>query len=72
MHGEQLDRLIRDIQADERRMTLLRILGPQLEQLVCKGRPDLHALYDGLCQERLVSQREMQDLRETFALDSVS
>lgn len=72
MPREQLDRLIRDIQTDPRRMTLLRILGPQLEQLVYEGRPDLHALYDTLCREELVSHRELQDLRETFALDSVS
>lgn len=53
-------------------MTLLGILGPQLERLVCEGQPDRHALYNALYQEKLVSPKELQDLRATFALDSVS
>lgn len=71
MPRDQLDGLIGNIKADPRRMRLLRILGPQLEQLVCEGQPDLHALYNALCQEKLVSPKELQDLRVTFALDSV-
>ncbi|EXJ56204.1 uncharacterized protein A1O5_12660 [Cladophialophora psammophila CBS 110553] len=51
-------------------MKLLQILGPQLELLVNKGQPNLHAIYDALCQEKLVSQQELQELRVTFALDS--
>ncbi|KAJ9503197.1 hypothetical protein H2202_001351 [Exophiala xenobiotica] len=70
MEGKQLDELIRDIQADPRRMQLLGILGTQIEWLVCKGRPDLHALYDELRQEQLVSQDELERLRVTFPLDS--
>ena len=72
MNEEQLDILIKSIQADPRRMKLLQILEPQLEQLVHKGQPDLHALYEALWREELVSQRELQDLQGTFALDSVS
>ena len=71
MHGEQLGRSIRNIQADPGRMQLLRILVPQLEQLVCEGQPDLHTLYNALYQEKLVSPKELHDLRVTFALDSV-
>ncbi|KAK5401667.1 hypothetical protein LTR06_011031 [Exophiala xenobiotica] len=70
MEGKQLDELIRNIQADPRRMQLLGILGTQLERLVCKGQPDLHALYDELRQEQLVSRDELECLRVTFPLDS--
>jgi hypothetical protein len=70
--GEQLDVLIRGIQADSGRMKLLQILGTQLEQLVNEGHPDLRGLYDALKEEGLVSQEELQELRIMFALDSVS
>ncbi|KIW79860.1 hypothetical protein Z517_06475 [Fonsecaea pedrosoi CBS 271.37] len=70
MEGKQLDKLIGNIQSDPRRMQLLGILGAQLERLVGEGQPDLHALYDGLRQEMLVSQKELEHLRVTFALDS--
>lgn len=70
--GEQLDVSIRGIQADSGRMKLLQILGTQLEQLVNVGHPDLWGLYDALSEEELVSHEELQDLRTTFALDSVS
>jgi hypothetical protein len=69
---EQLDVLIRDIQADSGRIKLLQILGTQLEQLVNKGHPDLWGLHDALDKEELVSQEELQELRTMFALDSVS
>lgn len=72
MEGKQLDELIRNVQADPRQMQLLGILGTQLERLVCEGQPDLHALYDGLRQEKLVSQKELEGLRVAYALDSVS
>ncbi|EXJ73556.1 uncharacterized protein A1O5_03317 [Cladophialophora psammophila CBS 110553] len=70
MEGKQLDELIRCIQADQRRMQLLGMLGTQLERLVGEGQPDLHALYDGLRQQKLVSQKELEHLRVAFALDS--
>ena len=72
MEGKQLDELIGNIRSDPRRMQLLGILGTQLERLVGEGQPDLHALYDGLRREKLVSQKELEDLRVAFALDSVS
>lgn len=53
-------------------MKLLQILGPQLEQLVNKGHPDLWGLYGALNKEELITQEELQELRATFALDSVS
>ena len=72
MSSEQLDVLIGSIQADSGRMKLLRILGTQLERLVNEGHPDLWGLYDALTEEKLISQEDLQDLRTTFALDSVS
>lgn len=47
-------------------MQLLRILGPQLEQLINEGHPDLHAFYDALKKEKLVSEEEFQELHVTF------
>lgn len=72
MSEEQLDILIRGIQADSRRMKSLQILEPQLEQLMNEGRPDLQGLYDALNKKELVSQQKLQELRTTFALGSVS
>jgi hypothetical protein len=39
-------------------MQLLHILDRQLEQLINKGHPDLHAFYDALKEEKLVSEEE--------------
>jgi hypothetical protein len=72
MSVEQLDVLIRNIQADSEKMKLLQILSQQLEQLVHEGRPDLHAFCDALKEERLVSGEEFKKLGTTFALDGVS
>jgi hypothetical protein len=38
---EQLDVMIKEIQADSKRMRLLQILGQQLELLINEGQPDL-------------------------------
>jgi len=72
MSEEQLNALISSVQADPRQMKLLHILGPQLEQLVNKGSPDLRSLFDALDRQQLVARKELQELREAFALDSVS
>jgi hypothetical protein len=72
MSVEQLNVLIRNVQADSKKMRLLQILSQQLEQLVHEGRPDLHAFYAALKEERLVSGDEFRQLGVTFALDGVS
>jgi hypothetical protein len=70
--AEQLDVLIRDIQADSRRVKLLEILSPQFEQLVNRGHPDLHVFYEALKEEKLMSENELRELRVIFALEGVS
>jgi hypothetical protein len=67
-----LDAMIRNVEADSKRMQLLHILGRQLEQLINEGHPDLHAFYDALKKEKLVSEEEFRELHVTFALDGVS
>jgi hypothetical protein len=69
---EQLDVLIKNVQADSEKMKLLQILSQQLEQLVHKGRPDLRAFCDALKEERLLSREEFRQLGATFVLDGVS
>lgn len=64
--------MISDVQADQKRMRLLHILGRQLELMINEGHPDLHALYDSLKEEKLVSEEEFRELRLTYALDAVS
>src|SRR4030095_845811 len=67
----QLDILIRDIQADSKRMQLLHILGHQLELLINEGRPGLQSLFTTLKVEALVSEEEDRDLRANFSLKAV-
>jgi hypothetical protein len=69
---EELDVIIGGITVDPKRMQLLHILGEQLEQLIDTGRPDLHAFYDALKKEKLVSEEEFQEFHVAFALDGVS
>lgn len=69
---EQLDIMIKDIQADSKRMGLLQILGQQLELLINEGRPDLHSLLTSLEAGLLVSEEEYRELRATFSLEAVS
>lgn len=64
--------LIQQIKTDSKRVRLLQILGQQIEDLVNKGQPDLHSLYESLEDENLVSEEEMGELRNTFALEAVS
>lgn len=40
--------------------------------MINEGHPDLHAFYDALKKEKLVSEEEFQELHVTFALDGVS
>jgi hypothetical protein len=72
MDMEHLDIVIKDIQADSKRMRLLHILGQQLELLINEGRPDLESLFASLQTETLVSEEEYGELRATFALEAVS
>jgi hypothetical protein len=69
---EQLDVMIKDIQADSKRIRLLQILGQQLELLINEGQPDPDALFASLKTEILVSGEEYGELRATFSLQAVS
>lgn len=68
----QLDVMIRDIQADSKRIRLLQILSQQLELLINEGLPDLDSLFASLKAESLVSEDEYRELRVAFALEAVS
>jgi hypothetical protein len=72
MDMKYLDVMIKDIQADSKRMRLLYILGQQLERLINEGQPDLDFLFASLQIETLVSEEEYGKLRATFALEAVS
>jgi hypothetical protein len=72
MDTEHLDVIIKDIQADSKRIRLLHILGQQLELLINKGRPDLASLFASLQTETLMSEEEYGELRGTFALKAVN
>jgi hypothetical protein len=72
MDEEQLDVMIKDIQANLKRMQLLQILGQQLELLINEGQPNLDSLLTSLKTEALVSGEEYGELRVTFAREAVS
>ena len=62
----QLENLIRCVQADPKHMTLLQILGEQLELLVIKGKPDIQLLLESLVAESLVSEHEHREIASEF------
>lgn len=66
---EQLDTLVKDIQADTTHMKLLQILSPQLEQLVKSGSPNLHMFYKDLKEAELLSKNDLRELKIRFALE---
>jgi hypothetical protein len=71
MSTEQLEGLIKDVQADPRRVRLLRILGQQLELLVNSGQPDITRLFTSLREEALVSEVEYEELKVAFFSEAV-
>jgi hypothetical protein len=71
MSREKQDVLVRGIQADEKRIRLLDILGQQLELLI-NGQPDLNCLLDSLKAEDLVSEEDYRELKLNFPLETVS
>lgn len=71
MKMEQLKVLIENVQADPRRVRLLRILGQQLELLINSGRPDIAQLFTSLKEEALVSETEYRELKATFPSEAV-
>lgn len=71
MSMEQLDTLVKDIQADTTHMKLLQILSPQLEQLVKSGSPNLHMFYKDLKEAELLSKNDLRELKIRFALEGV-
>jgi hypothetical protein len=64
---KQLNVLVRDIQADVKRIRLFDILGQQLG-----FEPDLDCLLSSLKAEALVSEEEYRELTLTFTLETVS
>jgi hypothetical protein len=68
---DQFDILIKDIQADPKRLRLLQILGEQVQLLIEDGKPDLHSLLDSLKKESLMSQKDHNGLAAHYALDTV-
>lgn len=71
MKTDELDVLVRGIQADAKRIRLLDLLGRQLEVLINTGQPDLTCLLASLKAEALVSEEDWEELKSTFALDCV-
>ena len=71
MKIDQLNVLIRDIQADDKQVRLLNILGQQFELLINRGQVDLDCLFASLQAEGLVSEEEVNELKPTFALEAV-
>ncbi|KAE8358565.1 hypothetical protein BDV27DRAFT_163459 [Aspergillus caelatus] len=66
---EEVDNIIKAIQADAGHMKLLQILAPQLEHLVKIGLPDLHIFYKDLKEAKLLSESELRQLEGRFALE---
>ncbi len=64
--------MIKDIQANSKRMRLFQILNQQLERLINEGRSDFHSLFTSLKAEALVSEKEYRELRTIFTLEAVS
>lgn len=71
MKMEQLEVLIKSVQADPRRVRLLVILGQQLELLINSGQPDIARLFTSLKEETLVSEVEYEELKATFSFEAV-
>ena len=71
MKVNQLNVLIRDIQADDKQVRLLNVLGQQFELLINRGRVDLDCLFASLQAEGLVSAEKVNELKSTFALEAV-
>ena len=71
MKANQLNVLIRDIQADDKQVRLLNVLGQQFVLLINRGRVNLDCLFASLQAEGLVSAEEVNELKSTFALEAV-
>lgn len=67
----QLDTLVKDIQADNRRMKLLQMLRPQLEQLVGGRSPSLHMYYKDLKEVELLSENDLCELQIRTSLEGL-
>jgi hypothetical protein len=60
--AEQLDYMIRRIQADSKYIKLLRILSKQLERFIIEGRLDIHSFYVMTVKEGLLSEHEHEEI----------
>lgn len=72
MSEEKLDDWINHTREDSKQKELWDILSPQLDQLVEKGSPDLQAFYDNLRKKELVTEKEINEMKMCYPLDSVS
>ncbi|QKX61623.1 uncharacterized protein TRUGW13939_08775 [Talaromyces rugulosus] len=70
MGWKHLDTLIKNTQSDHREMELYRILSGQVERLVHEGSPDLHAFYNDLESEELISSCQVDQWRKEYILGS--
>lgn len=72
MSEESLDNWIEKTKKDANQKKLWQILGPQLDGLVENGSPDLVAFYEDLRKEDLVKEEEINKMKISYPLDSVS
>ncbi|KAI2835493.1 hypothetical protein CBS11350_10019 [Aspergillus niger] len=70
MSEEKLDDWINHTREDSKQKELWDILSPQLDQLVEKGSPDLQAFYDNLRKKELVTEKEINEMKMCYPLDS--
>jgi hypothetical protein len=67
----QFNQLVQDFMADTQRLTLFRILTPQVEQLVHKGCTDPEALYEALRENNIISEDELLEMKAKHQSESV-
>lgn len=72
MSEEKLDDWIKKTREDFKQQELWDILTPQLDRLVERGSPDLHAFYEDLWKKQLVTEQEINEMKMCYPLDSVS
>ncbi|KAH1375219.1 hypothetical protein KXV36_002716 [Aspergillus fumigatus] len=70
MSEEKLDNWIKKTREDFKQQELWNILTPQLDWLVERGSPDLHAFYKDLRKKQLVTEQEINKMKMCYPLDS--
>ncbi|KAH2096508.1 hypothetical protein KXW65_004410, partial [Aspergillus fumigatus] len=64
------DDWIKKTREDFKQQELWNILTPQLDRLVERGSPDLHAFYEDLRKKQLVTEQEINEMKMCYPLDS--